>query len=99
MEGDGPGFRLATQSSRHPVDSPYTLAMSADKITETLALLKPDELYPAWKWIELMERRGEIDAAEAHRWKDGILGLMERWGLETDDRLSPEGKPSAGRDC
>jgi len=43
------------------------MAPDRDKITGTLALLKPDDLYPAWKWIDLMERHGQIDPAEAQR--------------------------------
>jgi len=35
-----------------------------------------------------MELQGEIDAEEAHRWKEGIYGLMQLWELEADDRLS-----------
>ena len=39
--------------------------MPQDEITETLALLEPDELYPAWKWIDLMERHGVIDVNDS----------------------------------
>ena len=51
-------------------------------ISRTLALLKPPDLFPAWKWIDMMEERGEIEADEARRWKEGIYGLMVLWGLE-----------------
>jgi hypothetical protein len=36
-----------------------------------------------------MEQEGEIDADEARRWKAGIYGLMQLWGLEVDF-VSPE---------
>ncbi len=32
-----------------------------------LALLKPNDLFPAWKWIDMMEECGEIEADEARR--------------------------------
>jgi hypothetical protein len=35
-----------------------------------------------------MERAGEIRAEEALRWKHGIFGLMELWGLEEGDVAS-----------
>jgi len=41
--------------------------MLQDTITRTLALLKPDDLFPAWKCIDLMEQQGEIDPEEARR--------------------------------
>ncbi|MCH7779867.1 MAG: hypothetical protein IH848_03400 [Acidobacteria bacterium] len=50
-------------------------------ISRTLALLKPTDLFPAWKWIDLMDECGEIEADEAKRWKEGIYGLMVLWGL------------------
>ena len=34
-----------------------------------------------------MERMGEMSADEAVRWKHGIYGLMELWGLEPDDLI------------
>ena len=60
-------------------------------ISRTLALLKPADLFPSWKWIDIMEERGEIEAVEARRWKDGIYGLMVLWGLEPDEVLGPLG--------
>jgi len=62
--------------------------MPQDTITRTLALLKPDDLFPAWKYIDLMEQQGELGADEARRWKEGIYGLMRLWGLEVGDLLS-----------
>ena len=50
-------------------------------------MLHPDELYSLWRYIDLMEQCGEADAEEARRWKHGIFGLMDRWGLEPDDLL------------
>ena len=31
-------------------------------ISRTLALLKPADLFPAWKWIDMTEECGEIEA-------------------------------------
>ena len=45
-------------------------------ISRTLALLKPADLFPAWKWIDMMEQSGDRKAGEARRWKEGIYGLM-----------------------
>ena len=59
-------------------------------ISRTLALLKPADLFPAWKWIDVMEERGEIGADEARRWKEGIYGLMVLWELEPDEVGAPE---------
>ena len=50
-------------------------------ISKTLALLEPDDLWPAWRLIDLEERDGEMDTAEAKRWREGIFELMLRWGL------------------
>ena len=54
-------------------------------ISRTLALLKPADLFPAWKWIDMMEERDEINADEGRRWKEGIYELMVLWGLEPDE--------------
>jgi hypothetical protein len=48
-----------------------------DPVARTLAMLRPDELWAAWRWADLMERCGEMSPAEARRWKDGVYGLME----------------------
>ena len=61
--------------------------MPQDALTRTLSMLKPADLYPAWKWIDLMERAGEMGGVEAQRWKRGIFGLMELWGLEPDEMV------------
>ncbi len=65
-------------------------------ISRTLALLKPADLFPAWKWIDVMEECGEIDAGEARRWKEGIYGLMVLWGLEPDEVLGLTGSSGSG---
>ena len=62
---------------------PYIGCMNT--ISRTLALLKPADLFPAWKWIDMMEGSGEMEAGEARRWKEGIYGLMVLWGLEPDE--------------
>ena len=56
-----------------------------DSVRATLALLKPRDLYPAWRCVDLMERMGEMTTDEAVRWKHGIFGLMELWGLEPEE--------------
>jgi len=47
-----------------------------DAVRETLAVLKPRDLYPAWRCIDLMERMGKMSAEEAVRWKQGLFELM-----------------------
>ncbi len=56
-----------------------------DNITRALALLTPDDLFPVWRFVDLMERRGEMSPDEAVQWKDGVFVLMLMWGLEPDD--------------
>ncbi len=34
-----------------------------------------------------MERLGQIPSPDALRWKHGIFGLMERWGVEPGDLM------------
>ena len=67
--------------------SPY--ASLNGRTLRTLALLKPDDLLPAWRMVVALEQAGEMDAGEAKRWKDGIFELMQRWGLEPDQLISP----------
>ena len=50
--------------------------------SHTLALLKPADLFPTWKWIDMLEECREIKAGEARLWKEGLYGLMVLWGLE-----------------
>ena len=56
-----------------------------DDITQALVLLTPDDLFPVWRFVDSMERRGEMGADEAVQWKDGVFVLMVMWGLEPDD--------------
>jgi hypothetical protein len=44
--------------------------------------------FPLCGCVDLTERTGEMAAEEAFRWKHGIFGLMERWGLEPDDLVT-----------
>ena len=60
-----------------------------ETLARTLAMLQPDDIYPLWRYIDLMEQCGEADAHEAKRWKDGIFGLMELWELEPDHVIRP----------
>ncbi len=62
---------------------------SMNQLPATLALLKPDDLLPAWRMVDAPEQAGEMEAGEAHRWKDGIFQLMKRWNLEPDHLTSP----------
>ena len=59
--------------------------MAPPTIPATLAQLKPDDLWPAWRLIDAMEQSGHMPAEEAQQWKDGIFKLMQRWGLEPDE--------------
>jgi hypothetical protein len=43
-----------------------------DSLTETLALLRPPDLYPAWRGVVLQERMGILSTDEAARWKRGF---------------------------
>ena len=58
--------------------------MAQNEITHTLSMMKPDDLYPSWRLIDLLEHTGRMPAAEAKRWKEGIFGLMLLWELEPD---------------
>ncbi len=62
-----------------------------DQLPATLALLKPDDLWPAWRMIDAMEKTGSMSPEEARRWKEGIYRLMERWGLEPGDLMGSDG--------
>ena len=55
-----------------------------EDIPKTLALLEPDDLWPAWRMIDLLEQAGEMDETEAKRWREGIFKLMLRWRLEPE---------------
>ena len=50
------------------------LAFAMDTLARTLAILRPEELYPLWRYVDLMEQCGKADADEAKRWKQGSLG-------------------------
>ena len=60
--------------------------MPQDEITRTLSLVKPDDLYPSWRLIDLLEETGRM-GPEAKRWKEGIYGLVMRWGLKPDELI------------
>ncbi len=57
------------------------------EIPESLALLRPDDLFPVWCLVDSLEQAGEMAADDAVRWKHGIYGLMVLWGLEPDDLI------------
>ena len=57
-------------------------------ISRTLSMMKLEDLWPSWRLIDAMERRGKMSSTEAKRWKEGIFGLMKLWGLERDEVLA-----------
>ena len=57
-------------------------------VAHTLQLLTPRDLYPLWRCVDLAEQMRELCPDEAQRWKHGIFGLMERWGVERDDLVA-----------
>ena len=59
------------------------------EISESLALLRPDDLFAVWCLVDSLEQVGEMAAGDAVRWKHGIYGLMMVWGLEPDDLIAP----------
>ena len=50
-------------------------------------MMKPEDLWPSWRLIDTMEQHGKMSSEEAKRWKEGIFGLMDLWGLEPDGVL------------
>ena len=56
-------------------------------IPESLALLRPDDLFPVWCLVDSLEQAGEMAAGDAARWKHGVYALMMRWNLEPDEVL------------
>ena len=54
--------RVARQQRnlRRSLHPPYICYMNT--ISSTLALLKPADLFPAWKWIDMMEQCGDMKA-------------------------------------
>ena len=60
---------------------------SSRTIASTLSLLRPEDLFPAWRYVDLLEEMGEMHPREARRWKEGVYGLMVLWGMEPDDLL------------
>ena len=56
-----------------------------DTINKTLALMRPDDLWPSWRLIDAMQQAGTMSEAEAETWKAGIYQLLKRWNLEPGD--------------
>ena len=56
-------------------------------IPESLALLRPDDLFPISCLVDSLEQTGRMAAEDAVRWKHGIFGLMMLWELEPDDLI------------
>ena len=61
-------------------------------IPETLAILRPEELFPLWYLVDSLERSVEMAVEDAVCWKHGIFGLMERWGLEANDLTTSDSR-------
>lgn len=59
--------------------------MMQGQLIRTLSLLRPEDLFPAWRYADLLEDMDEIGPRETRRWKEGIYGLMVLWGLEADE--------------
>ena len=57
------------------------------EVPESLALLRPDDLFPVRCLVDSLDQAGEMAAEDATRWKHGIYGLMMLWELEPDDLL------------
>ncbi len=57
-------------------------------IPESLALLRPDDLFPIWRLVDSLKQAGEMAAEDAVRWKHWIYGLMTLRGLEPDDLIA-----------
>ena len=64
------GWSIST-SPRHRSALCCGTAISAYPFHTDVHLLheydEPADLYPAWKWIDIMEQRGGIEAGEARR--------------------------------
>ncbi len=80
---------LTNQNKSLTAIAEKALSAAMNTISRALALLRPADLFPAWKWIDIMEEAGEIEADEARRWKEGIYGLMVLWKLEAGEVLGP----------
>ena len=63
--------------------APYALGMDSSLI-ETIELLKPAELFPAWRYVDRLEQLGDMTEFEARRWKYEIFSVMLERGLEPD---------------
>lgn len=93
--GVGPNLQcgLANLSSRpspcgHRRYNTTTVPSTPRSLARTLSLLRPEDLFPAWRYADLLEDMGKISPREARRWKEGIFGLMVLWGLEPDEVLA-----------
>ena len=86
-----PRCNCVAQPAFHPnVHSAILTTMDRSTYFAVLSMMTPEDLYPSWRWIDLMERSGEMELDEANRWKEGIFGLMLRWGLEPDQVVATE---------
>lgn len=65
--------------------------MDPRTVAATLAVLRPDELWAAWRLIDMDEQSGCIPTEQAQQWKEGIFELMLRWGLEPGELVKSGG--------
>jgi hypothetical protein len=72
--------------------------MMRSEMDWTLSLLKPEELQPAWRYIDTLERLGALDPAEAALWRDGLFERMVAWGIEPEVRTRPGSPPAEPRE-
>ncbi len=56
---------------------------------ETIELLKPAELFAAWRYFDRMEQQGELDPVTARRCKRAVFERMLDLGLKPDDIAPP----------
>ena len=60
----------------------YAPHMNPSKIDATLAIMKPDEIREALRFVATWERYGGLDQAEADEWRRRILARKAFLGLE-----------------
>ena len=65
------GFSTATRVREDTVVRSWI--ETTDDLAPTLSLFRPQDLYPAWRCVDVMEQMGEITPEGAIRWKQGIF--------------------------
>lgn len=67
--------------------------MAKRELIAALAELRAEDLWPAWRVVDLQEQLGVISRATARRWKEGIYRRLLEIGLEPEDLVSPLAEP------